>query len=884
MVAFGFVSSARGLRAVRVVLFVLGVASLFPGDVLAQAADSEPPPNAEEAAPAGDDTAQRPPDETPPAPDVVRDEDLEPSGPIAPPPEGVEEITVVGEVLETSTQAEAQAITTFDQAQLDTLGIADVDSLALNTPSLHVGQSGQQAVITLRGVGLENLTSVGETGVGFQVDGVHLARPAAANTGFYDLERVDVLRGPQGTRGGRNLTGGKIALWSAKPTDELDAKGDVTYGNYDAIENRAVLNVPIWSDKLMSRVSTLFSRRRGYQDNDFFDVHNKDAGDAKDFSGRAQLRSMLFDDRIELRAIGTHGFQKGIGPDFKLINRPPSTLANTIPILRANFNLPGPGPPPGPFDDSKFVPDDCPPQTDPLVLPEVCTLSDVRDVYNDVQGDRDNENSNLTGMATWDLPIFQDTPVSDLRLGIVGGWNQTIEDFIYDLDGTNIPEQFLDQHRNAKQNSVEAYIERPDIGRWDFRAGFYFLDEEIDSDVCFDNGGVQVAFDFDYDGFITTKSLAGYGEGGVRLLDNFRAYGGVRWSKDEKTVEEEFFRVTRLPSQENPLHNPAGCGRYTLDLINRGQKKDPFIAGANVSKKTEEYQGVTPTVGFDWDVTESSTIGASVTKGFKAGGFPTVVQPGLVGLDQPYDSEETWEYEITSKNEFFDGRLRLNTTLFWVEYDPFQVCQFNGPAFFCNSNGSATIRGVEVEYIVSPIEGLQLNGFFNWLDARINNFELIDPTERVCLQPFPLCGTAESPPTVAFPLPTDLSGNSLTKSPAWAGAFGIQYEFDFGSWGYFTPRFQTQFQGKTYYRVFNTEFDSQDPFAKYDAKLMWRSEDERFSAEVFGVNLSDEDVLNSVLTGSQLTGGQALGQFTPPRTYGVKLGINYTSDWFADLL
>jgi iron complex outermembrane receptor protein len=129
-----------------------------------------------------------------------------------------------------------------------------------------------------------------------------------------------------------------------------------------------------------------------------------------------------------------------------------------------------------------------------------------------------------------------------------------------------------------------------------------------------------------------------------------------------------------------------------------------------------------------------------------------------------------------------------------------------------------------------------------------------------------------------------VSGNNLSKSPAWAGAFGVQYEFDVGRWGFFTPRFQTQFQDTTYYRVFNTDFDSQEPFIKYDAKIMWRSEDDRFTAEVFGVNLSDEDVLNSVVIGSQLTGGAGFGQYQAPRTYGVRLGINYVSDWLAEML
>lgn len=831
-------------------------------------------------------------------PDPTADDPITGGTPAAPPPpEGVEEITVIGEVLETSTQAEAEAITTFDQAELDTLGITDVDTLALNTPSLHVGQVGQQAVITLRGVGLENLTSIGETGVGFQVDGIHLARPAAANSAFFDVERVDVLRGPQGTRGGRNLNGGKIAVWSAKPTEEFEAKGDATYANYDTMESRAVVNVPIWSDKLMSRVSGIFARRRGFQDNNMYDVSNKDTGDAKDYSGRLQLRSLLFDQNMELRGIATHGKQEGRGPDLKLIGAPPSTTNATIGLYDRLWQPPN-GTHNQPFSESRFFPVGCPPQTQPFVAPSVCTPDDVRDTYLEFVSDRDNHQNGLTGLGTYDIPLFQDTMFSDLRLGVVGAWQQTAEDWVYDFDGTNVPEQLLDLTRNAHQYSIEAYVERPDVGRWDFRAGFYALDESIDTGVCFDINGPQTGAgqgDFRYRGQIGTESIAGYGEAGFRLTENLRAYGGLRWTRDEKK-NDEFFWFPGPPGTDRPIPDPTACGSYTSNLVGNPIVLRPLSAPGQ-GKKTEHYEGLTPMGAFDWQVTDTSTLSLSVTRGFKSGGFPTVVNPGLVTLDEAYDSEFTMEYEITSKNELWDGRLRLNTTGFWIEYDPFQVCQFSGPAYLCDSNGSATIRGVEIEYIVTPIEGLQINGFFNWLDSRINNMQVIDPTIRGCIQPS--CPSFTEPPSPQVPqasLPTDVSGNKLTRSPEWAGSFGIQYELDFGRWGFFTPRFATQFQGLTYYRVFNSyddlpktpgltylEDDKQDPFIKYDAKVMWRSEDDRFTAEVFGVNLSDEDVLNSVVVGSQFSGGQALGQYQPPRTYGIRFGINYISDWLPEL-
>jgi len=830
------------------------------------------------------------------------DEGLEPkTGAAAAPPEGVEEITVIGEALETSTQQEAEAITTFDQAQLDTLGISDVDTLALNTPSLHVGQVGTQAAITLRGVGLQNLTSIGETGVGFQVDGVHLARPAAANAAFFDVERVDVLRGPQGTNGGRNLDGGRIAVWSAKPTDQLEAKGDVTYGNYDDIETRAVLNVPIWGDALMSRVSAIFARRRGYQDNDMYAVSNKDTGDAKDYSGRLQLRSLLFDDSLELRGIATHGEQAGRGPDLKLIGPAPDSLQSTIDLYSNLWQRPYPTPtsPPlhsEPFTQSKFFPKDCPPQTEPFVPQDVCTPKDPRDTFLDFVSDRNNHQNGLTGLGTWDLPLFQDTPFSDLRLGLISSWQQTGEDWVYDFDGTNVPAEILDLSRNAHQYSMEAYIERPDVGRWDFRSGVYWLDESIATQVCFDINGPAASpgiSDFKYKGQIGTRSIAGYGQAGFRLTENLRASGGIRYSFDEKSNDEQFWNISAANAFD-PRTVPRGCGYQTMALVGEA----PIIQPAEApQKKWQNFDGLTPMGQLDWQVTDTSTLSLNVTRGFKSGGFPTVVSPDLRSLDKPYQSEYTWNYQLTSKNQLFDGRLRINTTGFWTEYDPFQVCQFDGPAYLCDSNGSATIRGVEFEYVATPFEGLQVNGFFNYLDSRINNMQVIDPTIKGCTNPNGC--NVQSPPATApsTQTPVDVSGQHLTNAPEWAGSFGIQYEFDFGRWGYFTPRFATQFQGLTYYRVFNAYHglpknpnllyltdDKQDPFIKYDAKIMWRSEDERFTAEVFGVNLSDKDVLNNVVVGSALSGGQAFGQYQPPRTYGIKFGINYISDllpnWF----
>ena len=177
----------------------------------------------------------------------------------------VEVIQIVGTRRESIAQAEALSVTAFDQASLDELGIQDVDSLQQFVPSLHIGQVGTSAVITLRGIGFDNLTILGEPGVIFQIDGVPLSRPSAANSAFYDVENVEVLRGPQGTQGSRNSTAGRIAISSARPTADLEVFGDTQIGKAKQIVQRAVMNIPIWDEYLMSRISLNYENRNGYQ-------------------------------------------------------------------------------------------------------------------------------------------------------------------------------------------------------------------------------------------------------------------------------------------------------------------------------------------------------------------------------------------------------------------------------------------------------------------------------------------------------------------------------------------------------------------------------------------------------------------------------------------
>jgi iron complex outermembrane receptor protein len=294
---------------------------------------------------------------------------------------------------------------------------------------------------------------------------------------------------------------------------------------------------------------------------------------------------------------------------------------------------------------------------------------------------------------------------------------------------------------------------------------------------------------------------------------------------------------------------------------------DPSIYGAQIipNVQSDRWSDWNPSAGFEWEINDSSTVSFRYAEAFKPGGFPLGVDPNFdEAFQQPYDAEQSKNFELTSKNEFFDNRVRFNLTFFWTDYDPFQICQLAGPLYFCESDGEATSRGIEIEYFATPVDGLDINGHFNYLDARIDRFQIIDPTLRT-----------DAGGVDPVPKPVDVSGNRLPKAPEWSGSFGIQYTFDLGRYGQLVPRAQTQFQARTFFRVFNREEFSQDPFAKLDVRLTWRSESGALFAELFGANVTDVDVINFEFVGSQFVGGPVFAAYQPPRTWGFRVGATY---------
>lgn len=780
---------------------------------------------------------------------------------------GVEELVVTGKASEGTAQSEAGAITAFDQSELDKMDISDVGALSLNTPSLHVGNFGAQPVITLRGVGAANLTTVGTPGVGFEMDGIHQGRPTAAAVRIYDVEDLRVYRGPQGIQGGYLTNGGRIAVASKRPDEELDVMGDFQYGSFDQLLVRGALNVPILPDGLlMSRVTITYENRDGYQENQLYNIRNLDADDADSLISRFQTRSLLFDESVEMRLIGGYNYQRGIGAARHTLN---DRLEYADGILSLDPSLE-----PLTWAVERLRVEDC-----EVGTPEICRSSDPRVTFADEPGFQDSQQGNLTAHVNWDMPYFGESSwLSDMRVEAVGGYVRTDRASKIDVDGTNVPHSIFEQELVADQGSVELFLERPDIERFDFKIGGFYFHENVDSQQCIDAAAGVAAVDVYSDQQLANRSIAAYGDAGFRVLDNLRLSGGLRYSNEYKKVDQYNARYNENapggfpPSREND----TPCSIYYQTFLTRGNQTNYISLDSQTGEFSQSddttFEKVTYRAQAEWDVTGTSGLSFDFTTGYKPGGFTLGTNPGLVGREsRPYGAEEVTQYQLTSKNVLFDNHVQANLTLFWTDYEPFQVCQIIAAQFACDSNGNATSRGVELEVVGQIVDGLTFNGHFNFLDARVDNLYLRDPTFTFpeLTQPNPSGGPFE-----------DLSGNTLEKAPRFAGSFGLQYDWDLERFGILSPRAQMQSQSRTYYRTFNKEQFSQKPFAKLDLSLEWRSEDGVYIVRGFVNNVTDEDVINFLFIGPPTIGAPTLGFYLPPRTWGLRVGITTLPHWF----
>ena len=570
----------------------------------------------------------------------------------------LEEIVVTAQKRAESLQDVPISVSALNSEALATTGFDSLSDLSRLGPSLQLSNFGPIAFVTVRGIGNENTTAGGDPSVALHFDGVYIGRPVGVLFSAFDTERVEVLRGPQGTLYGRNATGGSINYISKKPTQDSTFEGDLTYGDYDRKRVRLAANTPL-NDETAVRVVGFWEDRDGFTENTFAD--GRDANDAENWGVRGHLS---YDNGDNFRALFSASYIESGG-----VGSQPE-LREPFPGSTTGQNIAGP---PIPGTNNYIV------NGSPLV-------NDLRPFIEAEDAPQSQDNQFFLLSATFEYDF------ENVTFKSITGYVESSFDSLSDQDYSPLPLAELRLTEDSEQFSQELQLLSNNDGPFNWILGAYYFKEDATRrsqffgsryDIIAAGAGVESGFDVGGD--IESESYAFFVQGTYELSDRLAFTGGIRYTNDSK------------------------------DGVNSGfQFAFPYEGDVGA-----EFDRVTYRLALDYDLTDDVLAYASFSTGYKSGGINQVAIPALTN---PVFAPETVEaFEVGLKSQLLDRRLQLNAAFYANKYDDlqFQVFGLSGPEAF-NASG-ATVNGVEVEMIALLAEGIQFDGSVGYTDATFDN-------------------------------------------------------------------------------------------------------------------------------------------------------------------
>lgn len=727
----------------------------------------------------------------------------------------IEELVVTAQKREESSQDIGIAITTLDEDRIVTTNVNNIQDLQNMAPSLQIGESFGFAQIMVRGIGTDNPFAGGDPSVGMHIDGVITGQSSAQFGSLFDIDRIEVLRGPQGTLYGRNTTGGSINVITNRPTEETTGYARLTTGNYSLVKFEGAAGGSL-SDNLQGRVAVRTLERDGYGENI---ATGNDIDDADQQSFRVQLLWMPTENS-SIRLAYEHHDEDDTNymPKFRSASYDPAPL----PALE-----------PQPTDAQR--------------------ASDPRDLNSNVNLQNDREQQSLTLEYNWDInrtlsltsltnqQSFEKIPQAD--------FDMTADDF-YIWSESFETDQFSEELRlNFQSDRVQGL------------AGLYYYREEINnSENRLDIPLVpQAVAD-------STPPLAGCGfDDNVSdqiigmppedLCFHFRG---------ETEAEAWAFFTSVAYDLSDVLTLNAGL-RYS-DETREGDTDRWTAPGAPVLTFADKrsFDDLSPSLRLEWDAAADIMLYASYSEGFKSGIF-------LAGQRSPVLDPETVEtWEAGMKGTFLNRTLQLNAAMFHNDFTDLQQGRSvpagsSGFTLVYENAASADISGVETEFTWLATENLSIDGSATWLDATFDDYVTTDPFDTV----FQQLGLID--PDVD--LSRQLAGNRMVQSPEWALSLGANLDIHHANGWQSSIRLSAAYKDEVQFSQFNHDALSQDSVTTVDANWQISSLDGRWTLNAWGKNLTDETIyVGTFILNSSRTNA---GFLAPPRTWGLTLGYNF---------
>ena len=754
----------------------------------------------------------------------------------------LEEVIVTAQKREQNLQDVPIAITAFTGEALDDRGIVDLEGLAQRTPSFTYSAKDAGALqLNVRGISSSDDGAAADNSVIVYVDDVPIGRAAGQDLDLFDLERVEVLRGPQGTLFGRNAIGGAIHLITTKPDEEVKAKFEAKLGNLNRQDFRGLLSGPI-SETLFGKVSFSSRNRDGILRSNITDAPNFselfpglpsstageiDALDIDTSSIRGALR-YLPNEALELNLSAAYTTLDQSGPQRVFIGDEQEFGVRgdlLVPGQRDDFNREF-------FDDRGFSRIDTYSTTlrtdytfnNDYTLTSITAIRDIDAEVNDVISSLSQVQALLT------------VPSSVVDASLIGitlnPYSEDVTTFTQEIRVTSPGDQrfqwvaggfYLDEDVNRNEQIILDIQTRGDA-----------TDEIISvNDVVSLFGGPGESGD---DQDVDVESIAVFGQFDYQLTDSLTVTGGLRWTEDTKDI-------SRIGTADGVV------------------VPEPFFV---VNSAT--FSEVTPKLVLSYQPNDGTLLYGSYSRGFKSGGFQGR-GTSAASVTPAFNPEIADTIEFGLKSTFLGGRVQFNPTVYFTEFSDLQQVFLLRPegspagttASLVTANAAdAEIFGVELEYSAQVTDGLSFSGGFSYIDAEF--IEFFTP------------GGFETED--GGPLPNNLAGNRLTNTPEFAATQIVTYGWDAPKLnGSFVARGEYIYQDQTFGSLLNEEDVSIPSYSLGNLSLTYINGEKGKGGEfsLWVQNVTDEDYLQNSF--SQDGGGRALPG--APRTYGVTFRWSY---------
>jgi iron complex outermembrane receptor protein len=727
------------------------------------------------------------------------------------------EVVITAERREQSLQRAAVAVTAVSGQQLAKRDIVNMDQLTQAAPALQAQQgTGPYTSVIVRGITTAVVNVFGDPSVAVNLDGVYLARPTSLHGLFYDLDRVEVLKGPQGTLYGRNATGGAVNLVSHEPSYSLGGDLQLEYGNYNQFLAQGDLNAPL-ARNVAARIAFQTVRHDGY----FSDGTGDEDQQAVRLSLRADPSAAL---KLLLRADYSHENDRGQGATAYC------SAASPVPVNRAGQPCPVGGGFYGPSPWTSIVQ-----QSKALTPAGLAPLPDTAFNKGDHWGVSNETDWKVLGGVLTFIPAFRSDDVSYLS-PVAGGMIREIE--------------------HSHQTSAELRFASSDAKPLRYILGGYLFNGATSGNGIYDaqNAGVNPVQALDVSDF----TYALFGQATWAVTGRLRLVGGVRYTYERKKTDSQNTIYTYFTPQAWPLVPPTAFPLFGFPTVG-----------------SRSWDQTNWKAGFEFDLAPKSLLYANVSTGFKAGGF--YFNP-IPGAPNTYDPEKVTAYTAGLKNRFLDDRLQLNLEAFDLEYTGQQIATLLfaqlGPAlipYFPNQNaGKAQIRGGELDsqFLLTP--NTLLGADVQYIDAKYKSLVYQSGV------PAQVCPSTFVPPPNGPVFSVDCSGRPELMTPKWTINLSAEQTFPLPGGGDLVLGVNTRHESGRYTNLNYAPFTFTPGYWRTNATLTYDTPSRRFSVTAFVNNIENKAVPEGVGAGLNFPTIPLLPvTLKPPRTFGLRVGAHY---------